>query len=285
MFLQISIRLCLVGCKIFSGKENIFGKGKYFQVFGCIPKNVLENIFWYLVVFLKIIEKIHILLDVHIFSTSKQNPTKKKSSMAWSEWKKTHSSEWWVWRMGSSKWWVRQRGAIWCDRRDVSGFVGNLVRVGSRMMARRSHRWCDNLSTLSSFSLCLSLCAWSENGETISMIGDWVRQGWVWTIGAMRSSCSDAIWLYSCSDKAIFLLFLSLSLLFSKAENRLKWKWKRKSFSTVLAIFYGQPGNGFQFDPIWSNNQTLTFPENQFWNQFEAKTNGALIAIVKRLVS
>ena len=172
MFLQISIRLCLVGCKIFSGKENIFGKGKYFQVFGCIPKNVLENIFWYLVVFLKIIEKTHFLLDVHIFSTSKQNPTKKKSSMAWSEWKKTHSSEWWVWRMGSSKWWVRQRGAIWCDRRDVSGFVGNLVRVGSRMMARRSRRWCDNLSTLSSFSLCLSLCAWSENGETISMIGD-----------------------------------------------------------------------------------------------------------------
>ena len=42
--------LCLVECKIFfeckifSG-ENIFGKGKYFQVFGCIPKNALENIF------------------------------------------------------------------------------------------------------------------------------------------------------------------------------------------------------------------------------------------------
>ena len=123
----------------------------------------------------------------------------------------------------------------------------------------------------------LSLCAWSENGETISMIGDWVRRGWVWTIGAVRSSCSDAIWLYSCSDKAIFLLFLSLSLslLFSKAGNRLKWKWKRKSFSTVLAIFYGQPGNAFQFDPIWSNNQTPTFPENHFRNQFEAKTNTA----------
>ena len=32
-------------CKIFLG-ENIFGKGKYFQVFGCISKNALENIFW-----------------------------------------------------------------------------------------------------------------------------------------------------------------------------------------------------------------------------------------------
>ena len=28
-------------CKIFSGNA-IFGKGKYFQVFGCIPKNVLK---------------------------------------------------------------------------------------------------------------------------------------------------------------------------------------------------------------------------------------------------
>ena len=66
--LSNSFRLCLVGCKIFSEKENIFGKGKYVQVFGCILKNVLENIFWCLVVFLKIIEKTHFLLDAHIFS-------------------------------------------------------------------------------------------------------------------------------------------------------------------------------------------------------------------------
>ena len=45
-----SLRLCLVEykiffeCKIFSS-ENIFRKGKYFQVFGCISKNALENIF------------------------------------------------------------------------------------------------------------------------------------------------------------------------------------------------------------------------------------------------
>ena len=46
----MKFRLCLVECKIFceckifSG-ENIFGKGKFFQVFGCIPKNALKNIF------------------------------------------------------------------------------------------------------------------------------------------------------------------------------------------------------------------------------------------------
>ena len=37
-------------CKIFSGKYEFFGnaifqKGKYFQVFGCIMKIFLENIF------------------------------------------------------------------------------------------------------------------------------------------------------------------------------------------------------------------------------------------------
>ena len=46
------LRLCLVQCKIFS-KNDIFGKGKYFQVFGCIMKIVLENIFMHLVTFWK----------------------------------------------------------------------------------------------------------------------------------------------------------------------------------------------------------------------------------------
>ena len=50
MAFRVKFRLRLVGCKIFSeckifSNENIFRKGKYFQVFGCIPKNALENIF------------------------------------------------------------------------------------------------------------------------------------------------------------------------------------------------------------------------------------------------
>ena len=179
----------------------------------------------------------------HIFSTSKQNPTKRNSSMVRSEWKKTHSSEWWVWRMGSSEWWVRRRGA--------SGFVGDLVRVGSRTMARRSRRWCDDLSTLSSFSLCLSLCAWSRNGETISMIGDWVRRGWVWMIGAVRSSYSDVIWLYSCSDKVIFLLSLSLSLFYFPRPE----------------IIWSENENGNHFPPFWlyfTVNPEMLFSLTQF---------------------
>ena len=79
--------------KIFSGTGNvIFGKGKYFQVFGYISKNVLKNIFWCLVVFLKIPKKTHFLLITHIFSAAKQiyniipqyrntrNKTQKKNS-------------------------------------------------------------------------------------------------------------------------------------------------------------------------------------------------------------
>ena len=54
------LRLCLVRVKAFlenipfSGNA-IFQKGKCFHVFGCISKNVSKNIFWCLVVFLKIL--------------------------------------------------------------------------------------------------------------------------------------------------------------------------------------------------------------------------------------
>ena len=52
------LRLCLFQCKIFSGckiflVENIFKKRKYFLVFGCIVKIILENNFQCLVIFWK----------------------------------------------------------------------------------------------------------------------------------------------------------------------------------------------------------------------------------------
>ena len=36
-------------------------------------------------------------------------------------------------------------------------------------------------------------------------------------------------------------------------------------------------GNAFQFDRIWSNNQTPHFSENHFRNQFEVNSNAALV--------
>ena len=50
--LRLVERKIFFKCKIFSG-ENIFEKGKYFQVFGCIMKIVLENVFMCLVAFWK----------------------------------------------------------------------------------------------------------------------------------------------------------------------------------------------------------------------------------------
>ena len=44
---------------------------KYFQLFGCIKENALENIFNYLIVFLKMIWKTYFLLPSHIFSSPK----------------------------------------------------------------------------------------------------------------------------------------------------------------------------------------------------------------------
>ena len=178
----------------------------------------------------------------HIFSASKQNPTKKNSSMARSEWKKTHSSEWWVC-------WC---GAILCDRRGASGFIGDLVRVGS------------TISLLSLLSLSLHMVRkWRDD----------LDDRWLGSTRVGLNNRSDAIALLRC-DLVVFLLrqgdllalslSLSLSPLFSKAGNHLKWKWKRKSFSTVLAIFYSQPRNAFQFDSIWSNNQTPIFSKNHF---------------------
>ena len=78
MLLDVNETLAVFGSRKIFSENAIFGKGKYFQVFGCIMKIVLENIFWCLVVFLKIIEKTHFLLDAHIFSHFLSFQTKPK---------------------------------------------------------------------------------------------------------------------------------------------------------------------------------------------------------------
>ena len=153
-----------------------------------------------------------------------------------------------------------------CDRRSASGFVGDLVRTGSRTMARRSHWWCDVLSTLS--------ISFFARGPKMARRSRWSvtgfdEDGFEWSercdlLALMRSSCFDV------GD--LLALSLSLSLLFSKAGNHLKWKWKRKSFSVVLALIFGQLEMLFsltytQFsrksfpESVWSQNkQSLSFP-------------------------
>ena len=57
-------------------------------------------------------------------------------------------------------------------------------------------------------------------------------------IGAMLVMSMDGAVLVML--RSLLSLSLSLSLLFSKAGSHLKWKWKRKWFSVVLALIFGQ---------------------------------------------
>ena len=172
------------------------------------------------------------------------------------------------------------------------GFIGTVrsgaigaVRVGSSSIWCEwvRERWRDNLArgaTISLLSLLsLSISLFTRGSEMARRSrwsvtrfdkGGFEQSEWCDRLAPMQSDCILAPTRRpSCSLS--LSLSLSLSSIF-QGRNHLKWKWKRKSFSTVLAIFYGQPGNAFQFDPIWSNNQTPTFLENHFRNQFEAKT-------------
>ena len=76
---------------------------------------------------------------------------------------------------------------------------------------------------------------WKNEGEiAIGALARSVRCRWCrWTVRCRW--CRD---LFFLSPSLSFSR--SLSLLFSKAGNHLKWKWKRKWFSVVLALKFGQ---------------------------------------------
>ena len=151
------------------------------------------------------------------------------------------SSEWWVRRCSAIGWVRVGSSAIWCERirerwrDDLAGGATislfsllslsvSLFARGSEMV-RRSRQWCDDLSTLSIslFTRGLEMARRSRWSVTGFDEGGFERSERCDRLASMRSSCS-----------------FSLSLLFSKAGNHLKWKWKRKSFSIVLAIIFGQ---------------------------------------------
>ena len=70
IFMPNLLRLCLATCKLFSEckiflGENIFEKGKYFLLFGCIFENCIRK---YFQAFGNILENANFLLVSHIFS-------------------------------------------------------------------------------------------------------------------------------------------------------------------------------------------------------------------------
>ena len=75
-----------------------------------------------------------------------------------------------------------------------------------------------------------------------------------------------------------FSLSLSLSLsLSSTFQGRKSFEVKMET-EMIFRCFGSEirsTGNAFQFDRIWSNNQTPHFPDNHFRNQFEVNSNAA----------
>ena len=67
---------------------------------------------------------------------------------------------------------------------------------------------------------------------------------------------------------------LSLSSIF-QGRNSFKVKMETEMIFCCFGSEIRSTRNAFQFDRIWSNNQTPHFPENHFRNQFEVNSNVA----------
>ena len=202
-------------------------------------KIVLENIFMYLVTFWKCYfppspnRKTTKTLPPTPPQQQQQNQRSKRESKKSKSQTKfitkiSNENENESMRVGSRCEWVRQGSSV---RVGSSGFVGACGFVE----LRRCEWVCG--ATISLLSLSLSSCV-------VRKWRDDLDDRW---LGSMRVGLNDRsgeIVLLRCDllapTSAIFLLFLSLSLIFSKAGNHLKWKWKRKSFSVVLALIFDQ---------------------------------------------
>ena len=69
-------------------------------------------------------------------------------------------------------------------------------------------------------------------------------------------------------------LSLSLSSIF-QGRKSFEVKMETEMIFRCFGFHFRSIGNAFQFDQIWSNNQTPHFSENHFRNQFEVNSNAA----------
>ena len=136
----------------------------------------------------------------------------------------------WVWRMvrrflGSRRSVTNGFGDFWvCDLRN--GF-DDVISLSLYLSVCASE----------SFLLSLSLSLWALLNERARSWVFWVRQSsWMWIDLA-----------FACARVLVRSLFLavSLSFLFSWGGSDLKWKWERKLFFALLALFYSQTENIF----------------------------------------
>ena len=67
-------------------------------------------------------------------------------------------------------------------------------------------------------------------------------------------------------------LSLSLSFIF-EGQKSFEMKMETEMIFHCFGSYFRSTRNAFQFNRIWSNNQTPHFPENHFRNQFEVNSN------------
>ena len=90
--------------------------------------------------------------------------------------------------------------------------------------------------------------------------------------------CRQMISASSALDDLYSLFFLSpsLSLFLSfifEGHKSFEVKMETEMIFCCFGSYFRSTRNAFQFNRIWSNNQTPHFPENHFRNQFEVNSN------------
>ena len=183
----------------------------------------------------------------------------------------------------------------WCDDQWRMGLtISGFATIGDewvwQFLGLRSEEWvrqCDLSLSLSlcvcafeSFLLSLSLSLSLSLGiarRTSSVLG---------FLGSSELLDVDQSCLRRCwgVDAISLPCCLSLSSIFLER----KWfevKMRMEVIFRPLSLILRSNWKHFQFDQIFSNSQTSTFSEKHFRNQFEAKTNGALVARFSILVA
>ena len=115
-----------------------------------------------------------------------------------------------------------------------------------------------NGATISGFATISDEWVW----QFLALLDEWARS---WVFWVHRSSWMWINLAFVGAGVLVWSLFLavSLSLLFSWGGSDLKWKWERKLFS-ALSLILRSNWKHFQFDQIFSNSKTSTFPEKHF---------------------
>ena len=235
--LKSDIRLCLVECKIFSeGKifssENIFGKGKYFQVFGCVAKNALENPF---------LSCFSHFLRIQTNTITKIK-TKKKFKI------------------------TRPIGA-----RSVRRFVGSSVRMRDGLIDSWVRGAISLVDEVGRSVRGFVAWSHRRMEGTRTVFGSWVRDAISPSRGGDEDSDltgAISLSLSVCASVSPFSLSVSL---FAHLQNNLKVKQKLKIFSGSKGLFYGQSKwfSGKLYFPC-ATKHTVSCKRIS-WNRFQPK--------------